>query len=105
MKHVEFEILGFLVQQSVPLATVILTHISYMLPQPLKYLVQMSILKAGQVVANSEIDLQVTIKITEFTNNLYKNSPVLHVSMAVSVALAYKAFPCSLWYLCGTCKL
>lgn len=98
MKHVEFEILGFLVQQAVPLATVILSRISYMLPQPLKCLVQMLILKAGQVVANSGIDIQVTIKITGFTNNLYKNSPVLQVSMVVSVALAYKAFPCPLWY-------
>lgn len=43
MKRIEFEILGFLVQRPVPLATVILSHISYMLPQPLKHLVQMLI--------------------------------------------------------------
>lgn len=72
MKHIEFEILGFLVQQPVPLATAILSHISYMLPQPLKHLVQMLILKAGQVVANSGTDLH--SKITRFTNSLYKNS-------------------------------
>ena len=51
MGRIEFEILGFLVQQPVSLATVILSRISYMLPQPLKHLVQMLILKAGQVVA------------------------------------------------------
>lgn len=98
MKPIEFEILGLLVQQPVSLATVILSHISYMLPQPLKHLVQMLILKAGQVVPNSGTDLQVTMKIKGFTNNLYKNSPVLQVSLVVSVALAYKAFQCPLWY-------
>lgn len=56
MKGVEFGILGFLVQQPVPLATVILSQISYMLPQPLRHPVQMLILKADQVVANSGID-------------------------------------------------
>lgn len=98
MKHIEFEILGFLVQQPVPLATAILSHISYMLPQPLKHLVQMLILKAGQVVANSGIDLLFSSKIIGFTNSLYKNSPVLQVTVVVSVALACKAFQCPFWY-------
>lgn len=97
MKGVEFEILGFLVQQPVPLATVILSQISYMLPQPLRHPVQMLILKADQVVANSGIDPQVTTKITRFTNNLDEISPVLQVSVVASVALARKAFQS----LCG----
>lgn len=83
MKHIEFEILGFLVQQPVPLATVILNHISYTLPQPLKRLVQMVILNAGQVVASSRIDLLVGIKIRGF--------PVLQAPVVISVALVYKA--------------
>lgn len=97
MKGIEFGILGFLVQQPVPLATVILSQISYMLPQPLRHPVQISILKANQMVANSGIDLQVTIKIARFTNNLDEISPVLQVSVVVSVALAWKAFQS----LCG----
>lgn len=98
MKHIEFEILGFLVQQPVPLATAILSHISYTLPQPLKHLVQMLMLKTGQVVANSGVDLQFNSKIIGFTNSLYKNSPVLRVTVVVSVALARKAFQWPLWY-------
>lgn len=77
MKHIEFEILGFLAQQPVPLATAILSRISYMLPQPLKHLVEMLILKASQVVANSGIDLEFSSKIIGIINSLYKNSPVL----------------------------
>lgn len=83
MERIEFEILGFLVQQPVPLATVILNHISYTLPQPLKHLVQMVILKAGQVVANSGIDLLVNIKNRGF--------PVLQASVVISVALVFNA--------------
>lgn len=47
------------------------------------------------MVANSGLDLQVTIKITGSTNNLYKNSPFLQVSIGVSVALAFQR---PLWY-------
>lgn len=89
MKRVEFGILGSLVQQPVPLATVIPDHISYTLPRPFKRLVQMAILKAGQVVAKSGADLQVTIKITAF--------PVLQASILIPVALVHKAFQCPLW--------
>lgn len=88
MKHIEFEILGFLVQQPVPLATAIPGHISYTLPQPLKHLVQMLILKAGQVVANSGIDLQFRSKMRirlVFTNSLYKSSPVDNGCFCVTV--------------------
>jgi len=52
-----------------------------LLPQPLKDLVQMLILKAGQVVANSGTDLQVTVKIAGFTNSLYENTRALLVSI------------------------